>query len=173
MPPWKVLLAAWCRNDRRSAAPGDRRRDQPEDHQQLSRVAPFILGMASIARPRSRGLRPFWNRKVNGGKTETEEADDDRERFDPADVVRLWKAAEAKGDFVLATAIKLAAYTGARREGAFAPRGFRRSRPTRTPRSDSCASRKRPKRVSETFRSILRSRPRLMNSSRAPARMGG
>jgi integrase len=61
--------------------------------------------------------RPFWNRKVHGGKTETEEADDDRERFDPADVVRLWKAAEAKGDFVLATAIKLAAYTGARREG--------------------------------------------------------
>lgn len=62
-------------------------------------------------------LRPFSNRKVNWNKTEGEQADEDRERFEPVDVVRLWQAAEAKHDCALASAIKLAAFTGARREG--------------------------------------------------------
>jgi integrase len=63
------------------------------------------------------GSRPSWNRKVNGNKTESGQAGDDRERFEPVDVVRLWQAAEEKHDLPLANAIKLAAFTGARREG--------------------------------------------------------
>ena len=63
------------------------------------------------------GSRPFWNRKVNGNKIDSEQAGDDRERFEPVDDVRLWQAAEGKHDLSLANAIKLAAFTGARREG--------------------------------------------------------
>lgn len=61
--------------------------------------------------------RPFWNRKITGSKTETEEANEDRQRFEPTEVVQLWRAAEEKGDIPLANAIKIGAYSGARREG--------------------------------------------------------
>jgi integrase len=61
--------------------------------------------------------RPFWGRKVNDGRTSAKAADDKRDRFAPADVERLWEAAEAKGDAMLAAAIRIAAYSGMRREG--------------------------------------------------------
>ena len=60
---------------------------------------------------------PFTGRKVNEHKTAVEKAEELRLRFEPADVVWLWREAEAKGDQALAAAIKIAAYTGARREG--------------------------------------------------------
>jgi integrase len=61
--------------------------------------------------------RPFADRKVNGGTTEAQDAEAARERFTTADVVKLWEAADAKGDVMLAAAIRIAAYTGMRREG--------------------------------------------------------
>lgn len=44
---------------------------------------------------------------------------DRRRSFAPAEVVRLWQMAASEGDHVLADAIKLAAYTGARIESLF------------------------------------------------------
>jgi integrase len=61
--------------------------------------------------------RPFWGRKVNGGKSGAEKANEARDRFQPADVVRLWRTADAKGDRMLAATIRIAAYSGIRREG--------------------------------------------------------
>jgi integrase len=49
--------------------------------------------------------------------TSSRPQDPTRRCFLPADVVRLWKAAEAKGDLPLAASIRIAAYSGMRREG--------------------------------------------------------
>ena len=61
--------------------------------------------------------RPFWGRKVNGGRSSAEAIAAKRDRFTPADVVRLWKVAEVKGDAMLAATIRIAAHSGMRREG--------------------------------------------------------
>ena len=59
---------------------------------------------------------PFSKQKVQGSKTKAEKAAEKRQRFEPMDVPRLWQAAEHNGDRQLADLIRLAAYTGARRE---------------------------------------------------------
>lgn len=50
---------------------------------------------------------------------DTKSPSDQRQSFSPEQVVNLWRMAEAEGDHVLANAIKLAAYTGARIESLF------------------------------------------------------
>jgi integrase len=64
--------------------------------------------------------RPFWNRKIVSRKTEIEKAEEERARFEPAEVVRLWQKAESIADQPLLNMIRLAAYTGARREALVA-----------------------------------------------------
>jgi hypothetical protein len=113
------------------------------------------------------GSRPFWNRKVNGKKTEAKQAGDDRERFEPADVVRLWQTAEKKHDLPLAHAIMLAAYIG--RDG----KGFAHSRslpsaPIQRRRFLSFIWRRKRGRVGVMFQFIRQSGVWLMTSSTAP-----
>lgn len=64
--------------------------------------------------------RPFWNRKLQDRRNEVERAGQDRNRFEPSEVVKLWQMAEELRDEPLAAAIRLAAYSGARREGVCA-----------------------------------------------------
>jgi integrase len=64
--------------------------------------------------------RPFWNRKLQDRRNEVERAEQDRNRFEPPEVVKLWQKADETGDKPLAAAIRLAAYSGARREGVCA-----------------------------------------------------
>lgn len=68
---------------------------------------------------RFRGLvtderKPFEDRDVKNppGRTKIEV-----ERYQPKQVVALWRAADAEGNALLADLIKIAAYTGGRREG--------------------------------------------------------
>jgi hypothetical protein len=61
--------------------------------------------------------RPFWNRKINSGQTEVERVEGRRVRFEPREVVCLWRTADREGDPGLAAFVRIAAYTGARREG--------------------------------------------------------
>jgi integrase len=64
--------------------------------------------------------RPFWNRKLQDSRNSLEKAKEDRRRFESSEVVKLWRRADEIGDRSLAAAIRLAAYTGARREGVCA-----------------------------------------------------
>jgi integrase len=59
--------------------------------------------------------RPFSNRKVIGSQTAAEHAEELPDRFEPKDVVRLWRA--AKADSMLYAIVKIGAYSGIRREG--------------------------------------------------------
>lgn len=61
-------------------------------------------------------IAPFTDITVPSTKSAKAEAAGARLPFEPADVVRLWREAEAREDFDLADLIKMAAYTGARRE---------------------------------------------------------
>lgn len=110
--------------------------------------------------------RPFWSRKVNGAKTEAEQAGDERERFEPIDVVRLWQAAEGKNDHPLANAIKLAAYTGAR----FARSRSLPSAPIQRRRFGSFIWRRKRGRVGVMFQFIQQSGASLMTLSEAPTK---
>jgi integrase len=58
---------------------------------------------------------PFEGRTIKDNRTKVEQALAKRQRFDTADVVKLWKA--AAGDRPLHALIRPAAFTGARREG--------------------------------------------------------
>lgn len=58
--------------------------------------------------------RPFHGRDVRNPHGRVKVA---MTRYEPKDVVRLWQAAEASGTSVLAALIRIAAYTGGRREG--------------------------------------------------------
>ncbi len=58
---------------------------------------------------------PFDGRKVMDRRTKVEKALDQRQRFEPSEVVKLIDA--AKGDKPLQDLIRLAAFSGARREG--------------------------------------------------------
>jgi site-specific recombinase XerD len=61
--------------------------------------------------------KPFADRIIKGSKTKAEQREDERHRWEPHELVALWRAAEQKGDQVLANVTKIAAYTGARRGG--------------------------------------------------------
>ena len=56
--------------------------------------------------------------KVSEGRTTVEVTDQQRDRFTPAEVVKLFKAAEAKGDLALAAAIPAAAAPAVARKAA-------------------------------------------------------
>jgi integrase len=58
---------------------------------------------------------PFEGRSVKDSRTKVEKALDKRQRFETADVLRLFEAAQK--DNPLYALVRLAAYTGARREG--------------------------------------------------------
>jgi integrase len=59
---------------------------------------------------------PFVGRKINGQQTAAARAESKRTRFDPLDIAGLWQAAELRGDYDLAAAIRLAIFTGFRLE---------------------------------------------------------
>jgi integrase len=59
--------------------------------------------------------KPFEGRRIQDRRTKVEQELDKRQRFEPDDVVRLWEA--AAGDKPLHDLVRLAAFTGARREG--------------------------------------------------------
>jgi integrase len=65
----------------------------------------------------SRTNRPFWDRKLKDHRNGVGRAEDARKRFEPVDVVRLWRQAQGQGDRYLCAMIRIAAYSGARREG--------------------------------------------------------
>ncbi len=60
---------------------------------------------------------PFAGRRVRDPKSRRKTKDEVRQRFQPADVVRLWTAAEENDDAPLAATIRIAALHGARIEG--------------------------------------------------------
>jgi integrase len=60
---------------------------------------------------------PFANRRVKDPAARRKTKDEKRQRFSQEDVVRLWQAAELRGDLQLSTTIKIAAHSGARIEG--------------------------------------------------------
>jgi integrase len=86
---------------------------------------------AQTVRKKLSGMRNYWNfLRFRGLVGDERKPFDDRdvknppnrvkidvERYEPAQVVALWQAAEAKGNHPLADLIKIAAYTGGRREG--------------------------------------------------------
>ncbi|HET7879631.1 MAG TPA: tyrosine-type recombinase/integrase [Acetobacteraceae bacterium] len=61
---------------------------------------------------------PFAGRMARDPAHRRKGKDEKRQRFQPNDVVRCWTAAEQRGDAPLAAAIQIAAYSGARIEGA-------------------------------------------------------
>ena len=60
---------------------------------------------------------PFEGREVKDSRSKLKVAQDRRQRFEPPDVLKLIVQAETDGDGALANMIRLAAYTGIRREG--------------------------------------------------------
>jgi len=60
---------------------------------------------------------PFVGHRVRDPASRRKTKDEQRQRFQSADVIRCWTAAEQKGDSHLAAAIKIAAFSGARIEG--------------------------------------------------------
>ena len=60
---------------------------------------------------------PFDHRRVKDPPHRRKTKEDRRQRFQSKDIVRLWLAAERRGDLVLSYAIRIAAYSGARLEG--------------------------------------------------------
>ena len=60
---------------------------------------------------------PFAGRRVRDPASRRKSKQDQRQRFDAKDVVRLWQAAKQREDNALSAAIKVAAYSGARIEG--------------------------------------------------------
>ena len=65
----------------------------------------------------SEDRNPFAKRRIKEPADRRTGKDDKRQAFQPGDVVRLWQAAEAKGDIWLTHSIRIAAYSGARIEG--------------------------------------------------------
>jgi site-specific recombinase XerD len=61
--------------------------------------------------------KPFSDRLVRDPPHRRKTKEERRQRFRPADVVRLWREAERQGDNELVKTIKIAAYSGARIEG--------------------------------------------------------
>jgi hypothetical protein len=57
---------------------------------------------------------PFSGRRAADPASRRKTKDELRQRYRPEDVVRCWGAAESRGDTVLAAAIRIAAYSGAR-----------------------------------------------------------
>ncbi len=62
-------------------------------------------------------LKPFTDRRVREPASRRKVSAEERQRWRPDDVVRLWEAAMARGDVYLAHSIRIAAYSGARIEG--------------------------------------------------------
>lgn len=60
---------------------------------------------------------PFVARRVREPASRRKTKDERRQKWRPEDVARLWREASAKGDTDLASAIRIAAYSGARIEG--------------------------------------------------------
>ena len=60
---------------------------------------------------------PFAGRRVRDPVARRKTKEEQRQRFRPEDVVRLWKEAERRGDAELVKTITIAAYSGARIEG--------------------------------------------------------
>ena len=60
---------------------------------------------------------PFDHRRVKDPPHRRKTKEERRQRFQATDIVRLWHAAEQRGDLNLSYAIKIAAYSGARLEG--------------------------------------------------------
>ena len=58
--------------------------------------------------------KPFYGRVVRNAPDRVKVL---KARYEPDDVVRLWRAAEGAGNSVLAAMIQIAAYSGSRREG--------------------------------------------------------
>jgi integrase len=63
--------------------------------------------------------RPFDHRRVKDPPHRRKTKEDRRQRFQPDDIVRLWRAAEQRGDLNLSYGIRIAAYSGARLEGPY------------------------------------------------------
>jgi integrase len=63
----------------------------------------------------SRDRKPFTAIAVKDHRTEVERTETERVRFEPHDLVRVWE--KARDDPMLFAAIRIAAFTGARREG--------------------------------------------------------
>jgi integrase len=61
---------------------------------------------------------PFDHRRVKDPPHRRKTKGERRQRFQAADIVRLWHAAEQRGDLELSYAIRIAAYSGARLEGS-------------------------------------------------------
>lgn len=51
----------------------------------------------------SKDHKPFSDRTIKGSKTKAEKREDERDRWEPHELVALWQAAEQKGDLVLTT----------------------------------------------------------------------
>ena len=60
---------------------------------------------------------PFDHRRVKDPPHRRKTKEERRQRFQPEDIVRLWHAAEQRGDLIFSYAIRIAAYSGARLEG--------------------------------------------------------
>lgn len=60
---------------------------------------------------------PFDHRRVKDPPHRRKTKEERRQRYQPEDIVRLWHAAEQRGDLILSYAIRIAAYSGARLEG--------------------------------------------------------
>lgn len=59
---------------------------------------------------------PFDHRRVKDSPHRRKTKEDRRQRFQAADVIRLWREAEQRGDLVLSHAIRIAAYTNRPRD---------------------------------------------------------